>query len=88
MAQMTKGYAKRQALRVLMLAGITLAITQAIQAMGFIGVKRFTWPGLAFIVIGLAVALACFAQLQAYYRDENPARPDPRPKDREGQRAD
>jgi len=83
-----KGYVKRQALRVLMLAGITFAITQALQAMGFIGVKRFTWPGLAFIVIGLAVALACFAQLQFYYRQDNPGRSRRAPKSTDGDRND
>jgi len=83
-----KGYVKRQALRVLMLAGITFAITQAIQAMGFIGVKRFTWPGLAFIVIGLAVALACFAQLQLYYRQDNPIRSRRMPRNTDGDHND
>ncbi len=86
--QVEKGYLKRQVLRVLMLAGITFAIAQALQAMGVIGVVGFTWPGLAFVVIGLAVALACFSQLKYYYRQDNPARSRREPKDAQDDRND
>ncbi len=88
MIHVDKGYLKRQVLRVLMLAGITFAITQALQAMGVIGVVGFTWPGLGFVVIGLAVALACFAQLQHYYRQDNPGRSRRSPKDARDDRND
>ena len=69
---------KRQALRVLILLGVTLAIGQALQAMGLMGLKEFTWHGAVLTLFGAAVALAAYTALKEEYRKqarENHRRP-------------
>jgi len=69
---------KRQALRVLILVGVTTAIAQTLQAMGLVGLNDFTGARVVLALFGVAVALVAYAALKEEYRkqaQENHGRP-------------